>query len=159
MSLFIDKMRLLAIGVTVCLGLTSCHPPGRQAASEGLPTGISEGRVDRGRVELSREQIIEAANDAAWMYGWDLNESLVTYDEGNAQWKSMWSDIELLLSSIPASDPRRAELPPVSELMPKFEGHDYQVVLYMHRVPRPGAVLWVIVDRHTGEVLKVLLAG
>jgi hypothetical protein len=87
-----------------------------------------------GKKPLSREQIIDAANTAARERGWKLEESRSVFDEDNARWRSVFSDITI----------------------PEVEGHDYQVIIYIRRAIMPSEPLWVAVDRSTGKVLRVV---
>jgi len=83
--------------------------------------------------DLSREQIIDAANKVARNHGLDPDQMTIRYDEGNALWRaSNYTD--------------------VSELADK----DYQVVAYWMKPPAPEGGFWVLVDKKTGRILKTV---
>ncbi len=135
MGLFMKThIRLL---VLVCVGVTSCGPTHTQTGSERSKTRDWERQMDMERGMLSREQIIEAANAVAREYGWDPEEAVITWDEGNTRWRHVFSMVH----------------------MPELEGHDYQAVIYAPRRLGPSAELWVAVDRNTGEVVRVVGPG
>jgi len=128
------KSQIWLLMMFICAGLTSCEPTHRQATTESLSKGGSEDHADMGKKPLSREQIIDAANTAARERGWKLEESRSVFDEDNARWRSVFSDITI----------------------PEVEGHDYQVIIYIRRAIMPSEPLWVAVDRSTGKVLRVV---
>jgi len=83
--------------------------------------------------DLSREQIIDAANKAARNHGLDPDQMTISYDEGNALWRtSNYTD--------------------VSELADK----DYQAVSYWWKPLAPEGGFWVLVDKKTGRILKTV---
>ncbi len=82
-----------------------------------------------------QQVLIEAASVAVRQHGDDLKKFRVIYDEGNAIWKS---DIK----NIP---------------VPELDGHDYQLIIYAPRDRRQlGGILYVLVDRNTREVLRII---
>ncbi len=92
---------------------------------------LGEGRI--GNSILSKEQIITAANVAARQHGWNPKKCRIFYDEGNAKWKSV-----------------------IEEDVPSLARRDFQVVAYGRQEIVLGGPLLVLVDRNTGDVLKVL---
>jgi hypothetical protein len=122
----------LLILLLVFMGVTSCKPAGKQAAPAKTEKESAEVQGETTSSVLSKEQIVEIANGVARRHGYDPKE--MVYDEGNASWKK---------------EPRGP--------WPELEGHDFQVVYYSHRSPyTAGGGLWVLVDRNTGKVLRVV---
>ncbi len=125
----------LAVWIAVCTGLTSCKPSSMRTNPTISEKPASEQKAGPERNVLSKEQIISIANAVARRYGRDPDKSIVIYDEENALWRS----------TFPAG--------------PAFDGHDYQAVAYRDRSGEYifSGHLWVIIDRNTGEVLRVLM--
>ncbi len=138
------KMKMLWLISTICAATVSCQPlvtgtPDEKQSSEGSrQAGVNER-------SLSKEQIIEIANAEARRHGWNPERWTTIYDEGNALWEPYLS----LLGDPP--QPLKP-VPPPSEL----QGRDYQVVVYRRHDVTLSGDLFVMVDRHTGEVIYVL---
>ena len=112
---------LLVIGGIVCTLVMSCHPA-------GLPPTRGELQTDP-----QKRQIILAANAAVLRHGYSPKEYHVTYDQGNAMWKS----------SAVLPDPRLSDC-------------DFQLIRYRPRAEQFGGELWVLVDRNTRQELRFL---
>lgn len=92
---------------------------------------------------LTKQEIIDIANKKAISEGLPLDSSKVHYDVDNKKWKQM---LVLLKRDYP-DDARRLEI---------LEGRDYQVVLYTPKSPTAmGGILWVFIDKKTGEVITL----
>ena len=93
---------------------------------------------------LTKKQIIEIANREAISRGMKVNIwTKVLYDVDNKEWKERYAYIK-------EAEPKGAE--PYAVL----EKANYQTVRYSSRIPEPGGILWVFVDRKTGKVIAVL---
>jgi len=126
----------LLIWLMMCVAITSCLPSQAERGSKKLNKEYSSGQVEGGKTVLSKEKIIKIADRAARRHGRKPEDCIVIYDEENAYWTR----------NVNARGP-----------WPELEGHDYQAVIYNYRVPRPSGSLWVLVDRNTGNVLKVIV--
>ncbi len=85
------------------------------------------------KAPLSKEQILAITDAVALERGW-FPQVRRTYDEGNALWKRCYGYWH----------------------PPELEGHDYQVVMYVHADALLDGDLEVVVDRNTGAVLLTL---
>lgn len=92
---------------------------------------------------LTQEEIIQIANKKRISEGTSIGKSNVYYDIGNKKW-------EKRLSSLKKTSPEYARRFHV------LEGRDYQAVYYSYKKIAPGGILWVFVDRLTGEVITIL---
>ena len=88
---------------------------------------------------LSHQQIVEIANQQAVSEGFNPAEMDVLCESGNRTWRRV-----LRLSR---TDPGKAKHFSV------LDGRNYQAVRYSPKQVMLGGVLWVFVDRHTGEVI------
>lgn len=94
-----------------------------------------------GQKMLTRQQIIDIANDVVISRRLQLDEKNVYYDEGNVE------STERIVSI-------RERNPDFAERFKVLEGRDYQTVLYTPKNERIiGGVFRVFVDRKTGEVI------
>ncbi|MHC4545461.1 MAG: hypothetical protein ACYTDW_13565 [Planctomycetota bacterium] len=92
---------------------------------------------------LTKQEIIEIANKKALSEEFPLDTSKVHYDVDNKEWEKM---LVLLKRDYP-DDARRLEI---------LEGRDYQAVLYTPKSPTAmGGILWVFIDKKTGEVITL----
>ncbi len=143
----------LQLCVLVALAMVSCAPSEKNATVEIAKSERFDEPARTAKIALPKEQIIETANTAAREHGWivGVNNVVAHYDEGNVRWEyavgtarkaaAVWED--------------RAALDGLAERSRCLEGHDYQAVLYWHRPPQRAVNLWVLVDRNTGETLRV----
>ncbi len=152
MNSYSNAHRALVVLLLFCMYALSCKPPGKHSAPEktNSHSAEQEGKEGKGllsenattdnpkqkemgeKTVLSKEQIVQIANGAARRHGYDPKE--MVYDEGNVAWKK---------------EPRGP--------WPELEGHDFQAVEYWHRsLYTAGGGIWVLVDRNTGEVLRVV---
>jgi len=121
-----------------CVAVISCRPLGLQSVCEKSESNSSGKDADTGKCTLSKEQVIDAANAAVRLHGWNLEDFDVIYDEENTEWKRFLSD--------------------VGTLPPEYEGRDCHIVTYKPRVRPPvtfGGGLEVTVDRNSGAVLGI----
>ena len=135
------------------LGALSCAPSEKRAIPEGAKKVSSECPTQVPRTVLSKEEIIGIANDAACRHDCDTDEqsTIVFYDEGNARWERHVR----MAKKMAALDGDEVALEGSVERSRRLEDRDFQVVLYMPRRGLVGEDLWVVVDRSTGEVLRV----
>ena len=118
----------------LCLAGMSCRPPSGGAGSDESTIRDSEVQAEMKGTDLSREQILDAANKVAKSRGRDPDQMDVFYDEGNAVWRTLnYTD--------------------VSELADK----DYQAVAYSQNPPVPEGGFWVLIDKKTGKKLKTVI--
>jgi len=124
---------MVSLVAGMCFAVTSCEPGDRQATREGLNKSALEQSADATKAQFSKEQILAITDAVALERGW-FPQVRRTYDEGNALWKRCY----------------RGWHPP------ELEGHDYQVVMYVHAEAILGGGLEVIVGRYTGAVLMTI---
>jgi hypothetical protein len=92
---------------------------------------------------LTKKQIIKIANEelVTGLFEFDLRDYEVYYDVGNKK----WADKAAHYKKDPLDFEKRFKV---------LENHDFQVVRYkMKGKDVLGGVIWVFVDRKTGEVL------
>lgn len=89
------------------------------------------------QTELSKEQIIQIANELAKSEGIVLENRNIIYDEGNKIWEEKFK-------SIGEERAKRYEF---------LENKNYQAVCYAIKEGWLGGDFWVFVDKITGEVL------
>jgi hypothetical protein len=168
MKVLAGTQMLLLISTAAVFVVTSCNGPdtrtGREQSGPSVPRDLAA-------TALSRDEIIAIANAAARQEGWDLEACDVTYDEGNANWRSMLGGVveNVKMARRRGLDSEAYSVIPDEEdadwksyervLLPEVNERDYQVVMYTRRAVLPGAALYVLVHRQTGKVLKVLTAG
>lgn len=96
---------------------------------------------------LTKKKIIEIANKEAVSHGFKINIwTRVFYDVNNKEWKEHYKYIK-------QEDPNFAA--PFAIL----ENVDYQTVQYSSRIPQPGGILWIFIDKKTGKIITVLEEG
>ena len=128
------KMWISVLIFTIlCLAGMSCKPPSEGVGSDESTIRDSEVRAEMKTTDLSREQIIDAANKAARNHGLDPDQMDVVYDEGNGYWRvANYKD------------------------MPELADKDYQAVAYLQKPTAPEGGFWVLVDKKTGRILKTV---
>jgi hypothetical protein len=106
---------------------------------------ISEVTPKRGE-DLSKEEIIEAAKSKAEELGFDLEETIIFYDEGNQQYEEYLKQGDISLNN--------TENELWKPYPPKFFGLpdiNFQAV-YLANCGKEGESLWVLVNRKNGIV-------
>ena len=92
---------------------------------------------------ITKQKIIEIANKKAIAEGILLEKSEVYYDVDNKEW-------EKTLISL------RKDYPNDARRLKILGGFDYQTVLYKPKSPTAmGGVLWVFIDRKSGQVITL----
>jgi hypothetical protein len=92
---------------------------------------------------LTREKIIDIANREVISRGLQLDDKEIYYDIDNVKWKDMLSYL-------------RENSPDFAKRYEVLEGRYYQAIVYSPKDKHViGGVLWVFVDRKTGEVITV----
>ena len=83
------------------------------------------------------------------------------YDEGNAYWNSHLAEIEARRLEINAlREKHNLDIEPQPPIrIPELEGRDYQVVICRRRAIMPSGDLVILVDRNSGEILRVIQGG
>jgi hypothetical protein len=95
---------------------------------------------------LTEQQIIGIANAKAKSEGIPLKESNIYYDVGNKDWR-------VRLASLRKDSPDYVK---ERDNFNELKGHNYQTVIYTPKnVSTLGGVLYVFVDRSTGEVITI----
>ena len=152
---------MLPACLVACMAVASCRPLGPDRAAKQPGSNAPKEQMRTSERSLSRERIIEIADAEARRRGCYPDEWVTIYDEGNAHWKSTWAEIEARRVETEALRVRFnldiKPQPPVS--MPEFDGRDYQVIIYRRRDIPPSGDLLILVDRNTGEVLRVIQQG
>lgn len=90
---------------------------------------------------LTKKQIIEIANREATTRG--IKVSILTkvlYDVNNKEWKQTYARI-------------KKEDPNFAVTLRILEKTEYQAVCYYSRIPQPGGILWIFVNRSSGEIV------
>lgn len=88
---------------------------------------------------LSKARILDVANDLAVREGSDPASMIVVYEATN----KTWLEHQHLMSKLGGSNAQLSAL----------KDREYQAVGYFPTGPVLGGVLWVFVDRSTGEVI------
>lgn len=95
----------------------------------------------KGTGVLTKEQILKIANRAARGLHFPLTRKEVLYDVEEAEWQKNAKIIERLF-------------PGWSKKLEILNGRDYVIVLYRPKeATEIGDVLWLFIDRKTGEVI------
>ena len=94
---------------------------------------------------LTKEKILKIANKEAKTFDFTLDESEVLYDVDRAEWRE---NLKFMAESDP-NWPREYDL---------LNGRDYVIVLYRPKKTTVlGGVLWLFIDKKTGEVITYSL--
>lgn len=118
----------------LCWAGMSCKPRSEGAGSDESTTRDSEVGAEMNTTDLSREQILDAANKVARKHGLNPDRMTIRYDEGNEYWQASTSKLN----------------------MPELADKDYQAVSYWMKPLAPEGGFWVLVDKKTGRILKTV---
>ena len=130
------KMWMSVLIFTIlCWAGMSCRPPSEGVGSDESTIRDSEVRAEMKTTDLSREQIIDAANKVARNHGLNPDQMMIRYDEGNEYWRASTSNYKD---------------------MPELADKDYQAVSYWMKPISPEGGFWVLVDKKTGRILKTV---
>jgi hypothetical protein len=131
---------LLVLAIVAVVLVWLCFEiSGRDRRSERQSANEWSGGVEVREGELSMEEILRIAHKAAVEDGVRIRRFECIYDHGNERWERY----------VPL-------IPIIEETAAEFAGRDYQVVVYVPKYDGPAREVWVLVDRKTGEVLRVI---
>ena len=112
-----------------------------------LVLGCDEKKVaqQREKAILTKQEILEIANEKAKSMDFPIGDSNVSYDEDNTKWKEHLVFLKEYLPNIAGRCDRA------------LAGREYRTALYEPKSKTAmGGVLWIFVDPKSGKVIYVL---